>query len=95
MPGSQTKDRHELRFRCAVRSRDAGTSFAQPVSRTIFEPGGIAPFPHAIAKSGRREGLAVRGYKKRQVAARPGIDRGLQFRQDGQVERHHVSISMP
>ena len=65
-----TKDRHELRFRCAVLSRDAGTSLAQSVSRTIFEPGGIAPFPHAIAKSGRREGLAVRGHKKRQVAAR-------------------------
>jgi len=36
----------------------------------------------------------VRGHKKCQVAARPGIDRGLQFRQDGQVKRHRTAIAI-
>ena len=89
-----TKDRHELRLRCAVLGCNAGACLAQPVSRTIFEPSSVTPFPHAVAEARCREGLAVGRDQERQVATWPGIDRGLQLWQNWKIERYWTAITV-
>ena len=89
-----TKDRHELRLRCAVLGCNAGACLAQPVSRTICEPSSVTPFPHAVAEARCREGLAVGRDQERQVATWPGIDRGLQLWQNWKIERYWTAITV-
>jgi hypothetical protein len=89
-----TKDRHELRLRCPVLGCNAGACLAQPVSRTIFEPSSVTPFPHAVAEARCREGLTVGRDQERQVATWPGIDRGLQLWQNWKIERYWTAITV-
>ncbi len=77
-----TEDAHELMRRGAVFSGDGRAGFAQPMRRSVRQPGLIAPLPHLVAEAVGREGLTVIGGQEGKVT-------GTAYRNDLVEDRKH------
>jgi hypothetical protein len=69
--------RHDLVLRSAVVRETRRCGLSKPVSRAMWEPYSIAPFPHLVAKPSRSERSIELGYEEGEVANRTCIDESV------------------